>query len=223
MFTIDNGIEDALNGTKIGILIMKNVSASGSLEESEVSDSLDEMHRRYGHLDRKELKALYPIQAYTVYYKRFGCSYPVLAQLESVLNGKKALHAESGLLQAMFLSELESMLLTAGHDLSTLQLPLQLKAASGNETYQSISGKEVTAVENDLMVCDGIGAISSIMRGPDFKSRITASTADILFTIYAPPGIEADYIEDNLKRLEGRIKSFAAFSKTELLQVYSKD
>jgi DNA/RNA-binding domain of Phe-tRNA-synthetase-like protein len=223
MFTIDNGIGDALVGTKMGILIMKNISASGSLNESDLSNSFDEMQRKYGNLDRKKLKELYPIQAYTAYYKKFGCSYPVLAQLESVLRGKKKLYAGSALLQAMFLSELESMLLTAGHDLSKLQLPLQLKAAAGNETYQSISGNEVTAVGSDLMVCDGIGVISSIMRGPDLKSCITSSTADVLFTVYAPPGVEADYIEGNLKRLEGRIRSFASFSKTELLQVYSKE
>lgn len=223
MFTIDNGIGDALTGTKMGILIMKNIFVPCSLDESEMSHSFDEMHRKYGHLDRKELKALYPIQAYTAYYKKLGHSYPVLAQLESVLKGKKALHTESGLLQAMFLSELESMLLTAGHDLSKLQLPLQLKVASGDETYQSISGKEVTAVESDLMVCDGIGVISSIMRGPDFKSRITASTTDALFTIYAPPGIEANYIEADLRKLEGKIKSFSPFSKTEILHIFSKE
>lgn len=223
MFTIDNEIENALTGTKMGILIMKNISVSCSLDESEMSNSLDKMQHKYGHLDRKELKALYPIQVYTTYYKKFGYGYPILAQLESVLRGKKTLHTGSGLLQAMFLSELESMLLTAGHDLSKLQLPLQLKTASGDETYQSISGKEVTAVESDLMVCDGMGAISSIMRGPDFKSRITASTTDVLFTIYAPPGIETDYIETDLRRLEGRIRMFSASSETEVLQVFSKD
>lgn len=223
MFTIDNGIEDALPGTKMGILIIKNTSVVCSLDESQISNGINEIQRRYGHLDRKELKALYPIQAYTAYYKKFGYSYPVLAQLESVLKGKKVLRTESGLLQAMFLSELESMLLTAGHDLSKLQLPLQLKAASGNETYQSISGNEVSAVRSDLMVCDGISVISSIMRGPDFKSRITKSTADVLFTIYAPPGIEKAYIEAGLQRLEGRIKAFSPSAITEILRVFSKD
>lgn len=222
MLTIDNGMGDALAGTKMGILMMKNISDSCSLGESVISNALDEIQRRYGHLGRKELKELYPIQAYTAYYRKFGYSYPVLAQLESVLKGKKTPHAESGLLQAMFLSELESMLLTAGHDLSKLRPPLQWKAASGTERYQSISGKEVTTVESDLMVCDGTGVMSSIMRGPDFNSRITPSTTDVLFTVYAPPGIEAEYIEAGLKRLEERIKSFASYSKTELLHIYSK-
>lgn len=219
MFTIDDEIKDTMPGTKIGILIMKNTSFC-SLDELEIHNSFCEIQHKYGNLDRKDLKAFYPIQAYTSYYKKFGYSYPVLAQLESALKGKKTLHAESGLLQALFLSELESMLLTAGHDLSRLQMPLQLKLASGNETYQSISGKEVTAVGGDLMICDGTGAISSVLRGPDFKSRITETTVDVLFTIYAPPGIELEYIETNLRRLEERIKTFSCSSNTEIRQVF---
>ena len=223
MFIIDNRVEDTFPGTKAGILIMKNISANRCVEESEIADSLDEMRRRYGHLNRKELKKLYPIRAYTNYYKKFRCSYPVIVQLESVLKGRKTLHVESGLLQTMFLSELESMLLTAGHDLSKLQLPLQLKVTSGNENYRSISGKDVTVVEGDLMICDNFGVISSIMRGPDFRSRITSSTTEVLFTIYAPPGIETNYIETDLRKLEERIKIFSSSSVRANLQVFSKE
>lgn len=219
MFTIDDEIKDALPGTKIGILIMMNTS-SCAIDELEIHNSFCEIQHKYGNLDRKELKALYPIQAYTSYYKRFGYSYHVLAQLESVLKGKKILHTEFGLLQAMVLSELESMLLTAGHDLSQLKMPLQLKLASGNETYQSISGKGVTAVGGDLMICDGTSVISSVLRGPDFKSCITESTVDVLFTIYAPPGIETEYMETSLRRLEERIKACSHSSQTKVMQVF---
>ncbi|MEM1486248.1 phenylalanine--tRNA ligase beta subunit-related protein [Oscillospiraceae bacterium PP1C4] len=219
MFTIDNQMKEALPGIKIGILMMKNTSFC-SLDELEIHNSFREIQHKYGDMDRKELKVLYPIQSYMSYYKKFGYSYPVLAQLESVLKGKKTLHAESGVLQAMFLSELESMLLTAGHDLSKLQMPLQLKLAAGNETYQSISEKEVNTVGNDLMICDGTGVISSVLRGPDFKSRITESTVDVLFTIYAPLGIETEYIETSLRSLEERIKAFSRSSQTEVMQVF---
>lgn len=220
MITINDEINYAYPGTKIGILIMKNIFYLDCLNQRDMSISLNKIHRRYGHSDRKELKNLNPIHAYTSYYKKFGYTYPVLAQLESVLKGKKALHAQPGLLQAMFLSELESMLLTAGHDLTKLKLPLQLKLASGNETYKSISVKEVTAVRGDLMICDNKNIISSILRGPDFESCILESTADVLFTIYGPPGIETDYIESSLQRLEEMIKAFSHSSSTEIIQVF---
>jgi DNA/RNA-binding domain of Phe-tRNA-synthetase-like protein len=221
MFTIDENIVTAFPGTKMGLLLINGVSCSHSYEESETAADLSQLHQKYAHLSRKELKAFYPIQNYVSYYKSFGYSYPVLAQLESVLKGKKTLYTESALLQAMFLSELDGMLLTGGHDLAKLQLPLHLKAATGTEVYQSISGKEVTTINGDMMLCDSSGILSSILRGPDYKSRITASTTEVLFSIYAPPTIDSNDLEINLQKLEKRIKTFSPSSKTVLLQVFS--
>jgi DNA/RNA-binding domain of Phe-tRNA-synthetase-like protein len=223
MLTMQSNVGATYAGTQIGILMMKNILPNRPLTQAKIDEGLQAIQSRYGALDRKALKETHPIQAYATYYKRFGYSYPVLAQLESYLKGKKALHGESGLLQAMFLTELESMLLMAGHDTARLSLPLQLRLATGNESYPSISGREVTAVPNDLMICDGTTIISSILRGPDEPSRITDVTADVLFTIYAPPGIEKAYIETHLHKLEGRIKTFSPASDTEVLQVFTQE
>lgn len=220
MFSIDKSITTTYPGTKMGILIMREVSYSGSYEEQELVQVVDRLRQKYSHLDRKELKEIHPVQAYVAYYKKFGYSYHLLAQLESVLKGKKDLHSESGLLQAMFISELDSMLLTAGYDLDQLQFPLLLKSATGMEAYRSISSKKATADQGDMALCDQTGAISSILRGPDYESRITESTTKVLFSIYAPPGIDSGYMEKNLKNLENSIHSLSPSSKTELLQVF---
>jgi DNA/RNA-binding domain of Phe-tRNA-synthetase-like protein len=221
MLEIDEGVGNVYPGTKMGILVMKDVSYSNPYPDREIGVVIDELGQKYAHLDRKELKELYPVNAYIAYYKKFGYKYHLLAQLESVLQGKKALNSDSGLLLAMFLSEIDSMLLTAGHDLSKLQLPLQLKTASGTEIYQSISGKEVTAVSGDLILNDGNGTVSSILRGPDQRSCITASTSEVLFSIYAPPGIDEEYIETNLRKLACRMCISSPAAKTEVLQVFS--
>ncbi len=220
MLTIDNAVFSNCPDTKMGVLAMKNVDASAPLAPDIISDALDEIRRRYGHLERAGLKELHPVSAYVAYYKKYGYSYHVLAQVESVLQGKKQLRAESGLLQAMFLTELETMLLTAGHDLGKLRIPVTLNIAAGNEVYLTISGKETNAVQGDLMVCDGNGVISSILRGPDFASRITASTTAVLFTLYAPPGIETGYIREALETMRDRIASFSSSADTVLLHVY---
>lgn len=221
MLKVDGSVGTAYPGTKMGILVMKDVSYSNPYPKHEIEGFLNELGQKYAHLERKELKALYPVNAYIAYYKKFGYNYHLLAQLESVLKGKKALSSDSGLLLAMFLSEIDGMLLTAGHDLSKLRLPLQLKTATGTEIYQSISGKEVTAVNGDLILNDGNGTISSILRGPDHNSLITASTSEVMFSIYAPPGIDEKYIETNLCKLESKINTSSPAAKTEVLQVFS--
>jgi len=220
MLQIDKNVHKLYPDAKMGILAMKNVDASAPADPGAAVAAVEIIRSKYGHLNRAGLKALQPIQSYVNYYKNFGYSYHVLAQLESILSGKRSLNAPSGLLAAMFQTELESMLLTAGHDLSALQLPLELKVATGNEQYQSMSGKAVTTVSGDLMVCSGENAISSILRGPDSQSRISKSTTGALFTVYAPQGIDTTTIQAMLKTLEGKIRAFSPGADTAELSVF---
>ena len=71
------------------------------------------------------------------------------------------------------------------------------------------------------MVTDSNGPISSILKGPDFLSRFTSTTTEVLFSVYAPPGIDVGYIECSLQKLEKRIRAIAPSSNTELLQIFS--
>ena len=194
--------------------------AHALLKDRAIEEVIDTLKQKYAHLERSELKQCHPMKAYVAYYKKFGYSYHVLAQLESVLKGKKPLTANNGLLSAMFLSEIETMLLTAGHDRTRLHLPLRLKLSKGEEVYTSISGKEVTAVEGDMVVCSGEEILSSILRGPDYGSRITASTENVLFVIYAPEGIEASDVKRGLKGIETRVRAVAPAATTEMLRVF---
>ena len=222
MLKFDDKVALSLPGSKIGILIMRHISPEFSIGNATEAEEISRLKEKYGHLSRKELKKIEPIQSYSTYYKQFSHSYPVLAQLESMLQDKKSLHGKSSLLQTMFLWELDSMLLTAGHDITQLHLPLRLTIASGTESYQSISEKGVTAVNGDMIICDQQNnVISSILRGPDRNSRIKETTTDVLFCVYAPPGIDEDYIKTNLEKLEKRILENSPSATMEMLQVFS--
>ncbi len=220
MITLNNSVTQRFPGAKMGILAITHADPAAALPPSAIDAAMAEIRNRYAQKDRKALKSMYPIQVYTDYYRHFGYSYHVLAQLESVLQGKKQFQSRPSLLNAIFVTEVESMLLASGHDLAALRTPLQLKTAAGDETYLSISGKAVTAVPGDLMVCDGTGVISSILRGPDERSRITAKTTDVLITLYAPPGIQSADLMAALHRLETRIASFSPSAETLCLDVY---
>jgi hypothetical protein len=215
MLQIDKNANNA--AVKMGLLMMKDVSGNETWDANKIVSGL---RNKYSDVDRKALKMRDPIQHYVSYYKRFGYTYPVLNQLESILQGKRSVPEASGLLQAMFLSELDGMLLTAGHDSSRLRPPFCLKVADGQEHYQSISGKETTTVQGDVMLCDADHVRSSILRGPDYDSRITPSTKDVLFTVYAPAGIDTGYIQSNLRQLEKWIREFSPKASTGLLSVF---
>ena len=206
----------------MGILAIVGVNPAAPLDNALYEEGMREIRSRYSHLDRAGLKALPTIKAYVTYYKKFGCSYHVLGQLESALSGKRKPHGKTGLLTAMFLTELEGMLLTAAHDLSALQPPLELKVSSGLETFRSISGRTVQTVQGDLMVCGGKAILSSILRGPDYDHRITAYSTDVVFTLYGVEGVQTSSLQESMQRLSERIRSFSPDARTAHLQVYER-
>jgi len=62
-----------------------------------------------------------------------GYTYHVLPQIEAVINSK-TIPSGSPLVEAMFMTELTNMLLTAGHDLDKIEVPLSLKVSNGGES-----------------------------------------------------------------------------------------
>src|SRR5437588_219970 len=78
---------------------------------------------QYRGQTRADLVAIANVQPYARHYRAFGQTYHVLRQLESVALKGKPLTSPSTLVLAMFAAELESLLLTAGHDLDAVQLP----------------------------------------------------------------------------------------------------
>lgn len=135
------------DGCTIGLLIMENVENGTSNHNLNAARQALEVtiRSKYSTASKGELKALHPMDAYVAYYKRFGDSYHVLAQLESVIKGKSIPSGFSSV-EAMFMAELKNMLLTAGHNFDEIRLPLSLKCATGNEAYMTMSGKTVSTI-----------------------------------------------------------------------------
>lgn len=207
-------------GASVGILIMKgveNIAAHKKLNlaKRELEAALRD---KYMNLSRNAIKASHPIDLYAAYYKKFGNSYHVLLQLESVAKGKSILTV-SALVEAMFMAELKNMLLTAGHDLEKLIFPLEGKLSTGNEEYTGINGKEVSTVQNDMMIADAGGIISSIIKGPDSRTRISLDTSQVLFTVYALPGIKESLVCQHLDDIETYVRLVSAQSITAIKKV----
>ena len=188
----------------VGILAMGNVANPSSHDDLDrQKEALEKVLRdQYGGYSRQELRDLPSIAPYVTYYKQFKKTYHVLQQLESVALKGKSIPRAAALVEAMFMTELKNQLLTAGHDLDVLQLPVSITVARGNETYTSISGREMGTKAGDMMITDGIGILSSIVYGPDQRTRISPSTNRVLFTTYAPAGIKRQMLEDHLKDLK---------------------
>ena len=209
-------------GAAAGVLVMRNLTnpAQHPALEHWIAECERELRARFAGSDRSALRALPPLQAYAAYYKRYGKTYHVQLQLESVALKGKAITRSSALVSAMVTTELKHLLLTAGHDLETVQPPVTLMVASGQERYRLLGGREQTLQAGDMMMADGGGVISSVLYGPDERTRLRPGTRQALFTVYAPPGIAEPAIVRHLEDLRAAVRLFAPGADVEALTVY---
>ena len=212
----------------VGILAMQNVANPEHHPALEArKEALEnELRTRYAGFDRTAFKALPAIDAYNSYYRRFKKSYHVLLQLESVALKGKPIPSVAALVEAMFMAELDHQLLTAGHDLALVQAPVRVDVAEGSETYVRINGQEQTLKAGDMYIADAHpdgpwgGVLSSILYGPDRRTRITESTRKVLFTVYAPAGIETEIVNEHLQDIQSYVQIVAPEAHAMLLHVY---
>ena len=101
-----------------------------------------------------------------------------------------------------------------------LHLPLTLDVATGTEQYTLLRGEEQTLKPGDMLIRDQTGVISSIIYGPDQRTQITPDTRNVVFTVYAPPGIDEQTVIDHLQHIKENVMIFAPQAQVELLKVY---
>jgi DNA/RNA-binding domain of Phe-tRNA-synthetase-like protein len=206
----------------IGVLAMSHVAnpeESAALnEEKEALETA--LRARFAGYDRAAFRALPSIQAYHAYYKRFKKTYHVQHQLESVVIKGKPIPRAAALVEAMFMAELKNQLLTAGHDLAVVQQPVAVDVADGSEIFIRINGREQVMKKGDMMIADAQGIISSIIYGPDRRTRITAATEQALFTTYAPRGITVEAVKSHMDDIEAYVRLFAPDAELVLKKVY---
>jgi len=224
--TISKKIKTIYPEALLGILAIRNVCNPNQHEELNRCklDLENNLREKYAGLDKAYLKNMEPIKTYGDYYKRFKKTYHVLLQLESIIFKNKSIPKVASLVEAMFMAELKNLLLTAGHDLDAIDLPIKLEVSSGGEKYIQLNGQEKELIPNDMMVSDLQGITSSIIYGPDKRTQIKPDTRNVLFVVYAPPGIEKPKILQHLQDIQNYVHIIAPKSEVELLKVYeSKD
>ena len=178
-----------------------------------------QIRARFAGFDRTQLVATPTLHAYASYYKRFGKTYHVQLQLESVLFRGKSSTGPCAIVQAMFIAELKNQLLTAGHDLETVQGGIVIDVSLGTERYTLLNGGEQTLKAGDMFIRDEEGILSSIIHGPDQRTRVTPETRAVIFTVYAPPGIPKAEVETHLSDLEACVRVFSPHAEVETCEV----
>lgn len=223
MFEVTTTWKSFFRDAHAGVLVMRDVinpSQHPELEKHK-AELEEQIRSQFSGQDRAALSSHPVLQAYNAYYKRFKKSYHVQLQLESIAWKGKSIPSVSALVESMFMAEMQNMLLTAGHDLDLLRLPLTLDVSKGTETYTLMRGDAQILKPDDMFISDQNGVISSIIYGPDQRTQITPSTRNVVYTVYAPAGIDRQAVEKHLSDIRDYVLLFAPQAQTELLVIDS--
>lgn len=139
-------------------------------------------------------------RAYAGHFRRYGGRYPVVHQAKTILSGRP-IESPSALVTAMFAAEVESLVLTSGHDPDSLRGPLRVDVSVDGDAYTKLSGKEQGLRPGDMIVRDDEGIIASVIHGPDHRTRLRGESRTAMFGAWCPVGVVPSAVDSHLSSL----------------------
>jgi DNA/RNA-binding domain of Phe-tRNA-synthetase-like protein len=198
-------------GATIGLLEvsgLENTGASARLNERkrEIETRLRE---RYQGFTRKDFLALPVMSFYDRYYSRFDKTYHVQLQVESIVLKGKSLPDVSPAVDANFMAEIETLILTAGHDVQNLVEPVIIDVSRERDQMTQMNGTSRAIRPGDMVMRDAAGISCTILYGQDARSPILPTTTQVLYVAYAPAGIPSDIVDQQLGVIETYLSLFS--------------
>ena len=199
-------------GATIGLLELsglENTRSSSRLSERKREIEAD-LRERYKGFTRQDFLALPVMAEYDRYYTRFNKTYHVQLQLESIVLKGKRLPDVSPAVDANFMAELETLILTASHDSQKVRGPIVIDVSRESEQMTQMNGAPKAIRSGDMIMRDADGICCSIIYGQDARSPISPETSRVLYVAYAPAGVAADAVERQLRGIEENLRLFSA-------------
>jgi DNA/RNA-binding domain of Phe-tRNA-synthetase-like protein len=198
-------------GGRIGLLEISNVVNASPTQQLEIRKREVEasLRERYAGFSREDFIALPVIAAYREYYRQFKKTYHVLLQVESIVIKGRNLPQVSPLVDANFTAEVETFVLTAGHDAALLHSPVVIDASKEGDRITQMNGETVPVRPGDMVMRDAQGISCSIIYGQDNRSMISPHTIHALYVAYAPPGMTAEAVAAQLDRIASCVRLFS--------------
>jgi len=208
-------------GAAIGLLEISGLDNHLPSTGLELRKRQIEIHlrKRYQGFTRRDFQILPLISAYTRYYKRFDKTYHVLLQLESLVLKGKNLPNVNPLVDANFMAEVETLVLTAGHDAGKLHGPLRMDVSGSADQMTRMDGSLKALPPGDMIMRDTQGVACSIIYGQDERSPISAQTTHVLYVAYAPPGVSIESVQTQLGRIMEHVRLFCPAGVLERQEV----
>jgi DNA/RNA-binding domain of Phe-tRNA-synthetase-like protein len=204
-------------GAAIGLLELSeviSVPASPALEQRK-RETEKALRERYANFTRPDFLALPVMAAYNRYYRRFDKTYHVLQQVESLVLKGRDLPMVAPLVDANFVAEVDSLVLTAGHDADRLEGQILIDVAGIGEQMLQMNGSLKTLLAGDMLMRDSHGICCSILYGQDNVSALSPQSSHVLYVAYVPAGVSHEHVNTHLNSIRENILLFSPHAVLE--------
>ena len=210
-------------GAVIGLLELSGVENTHTslLLDNRKRETEARLRERYKGFTRQDFLSLPVMSAYEQYYKRFNKTYHVQLQVESIVLKGKSLPNVSPLVDSNFVAEMETLVLTAGHDVAKLHGSISIDVSREEDQIAQMNGDTKSIRAGDMIMRDANGVCCSIIYGQDNRSPISSGTSRVLYVAYAPVGVPAEIVNAQLRKIEENIRLFSLTAIVERQQLLS--
>ena len=137
------------------------------------------------------------INLYDQFFKEWGYPCPLPSHFKRTI--EMGFPIVNLYIDAHIIAEMYHGILMAIQDLSRFQGEWKLDLAQEGETFEGVSGNMIRCKKDEIVLRDGKGIVCSLFQGPDFRTRIEASSKDIAIYVFTAPGIQEEQVSNGLQ------------------------
>ncbi len=154
-------------------------------------DLLRKMKRRV-HLAQLEER----INLYDQFFKDWGYPCPLPGHFKKVIN--MGFPIVNLYIDTHIIAEMCHGILMAIQDLDRFQGEWRLDLAKEGETFEGVSGRMIRCKEEEIVLRDETGVVCSLFQGPDSRTKIDASSKNIVVYVFTAPGIQEEQVANGI-------------------------
>jgi len=153
---------------------------------------LRKMKRRV-HLAQLEER----INLYDQFFKDWGYPCPLPGHFKKVID--MGFPIVNLYIDTHIIAEMCHGILMAIQDLDRFQGEWRLDLAKERETFEGVSGRMIRCKEEEIVLRDETGIVCSLFQGPDSRTKIDASSKNIVVYVFTAPGIQEEQVANGLQ------------------------
>jgi DNA/RNA-binding domain of Phe-tRNA-synthetase-like protein len=137
------------------------------------------------------------INLYDQFFKEWGYPCPLPGHLKRTI--EMGFPIVNLYIDTHIIAEMCHGILMAIQDLDRFHGPWRLHLAKEGETFQGVSGRMISCKEEEIVLRDETGTVCSLFQGPDFRTKVDASSRNIVVYVFTAPGIQEEQISNGLQ------------------------